>query len=82
VFGCVLLRAQCPSLQSKCHHCILHPVSFGVCYLIVGTMSLDIYIYIMCPVAMLRIFELLQIVDKKDKNSYIKINISILSFFP
>jgi hypothetical protein len=36
----------------------------------------------MCPVAMLRIFELLQIVDKKDKNSDIKINISILSFFP
>jgi hypothetical protein len=45
-------------------------------------MSFDIYIYIIRPVAMLRILELLQIVEEKGKISNIKKNISVLSFFP
>lgn len=57
-------------------------MNFDVCYLIIGTMSFDIYIYIIRPVAMLRILELLQIVEEKGKISNIKKNISVLSFFP
>jgi hypothetical protein len=57
-------------------------MSFDVCYLIVGTMSFDIYIYIIRPVAMPRILELLQIVEEKGKISDIKKNISMLSSFP
>lgn len=57
-------------------------MNFDVCYLIVGTMSFDIYIYIIRPVAMLTILQLLQIVEEKGKISDIKKNISMLSSFP
>jgi hypothetical protein len=53
-----------------------------MCHCIVGTMSLDIYIYITCPVAMPRIVELLQIVEEKRQSSDFKMNISMLSSFP
>jgi hypothetical protein len=61
VFGCVFSWA----LHSKCYHCVLSPMSFGVCYLIVGTMSLDMYIYIIHPVTMPRITEYYRSLKKK-----------------
>jgi len=82
LFGCVFLCVQCPTVLSKFYHCVLSPMDFDVCYLIVGTLSLDIYTYIICPVAMPRIVELLQIVEEKRKSSEINMDISVLSSFP
>lgn len=81
MFVCVFLRVQCPTVHSKCYHCILSPMDFDVCYLIVGTLSLDIHTYIICPVAMPRVVELLQIVEEKHKSSEINMDISVLSPF-
>lgn len=53
-----------------------------MCCLIAGTISFDIYINIICPVAMPRIFELLQIVEEKGKISDIKKNVLVLSAYP
>lgn len=53
-----------------------------MCYLIVAIMSFDIYIYIIHPVAMLRILELLQIVEEKGKISYIKKKYFHVEFLP
>jgi hypothetical protein len=57
-------------------------MSFDVCYLTVGTISMDIYIYIVHPVTMPRILELLQIVEERSNISGIKTNISMLNSFP
>ena len=81
LFGCVFLCVQCPTVHSKCYHCVLSPVDFDVCYLIVGTLSLDIYTYIICPVAMPRIVELLHTVEEKCKISEINMDISVSSSF-
>lgn len=82
LFGCVFFCVQCPTVDSKCYRCVLSPTDFDVCYLIVGTLSLDIYTYIIYPVAMPRIVELLQIVEEKRKNSEINMDISVFSSFP